>query len=469
MSHRLEWYDIRLVLRRQDHICGTWTERRVLKDVSGHVTSGQLLAIIGPSGCGKSSLLNVLSGRIPSSSNTELTGYILYNGEYLDQGMSSKAIAYVAQDETLFAFLTVKETLHLAAYFHSPMDTSNDMILHCVDVVLRELNLTTVADTILGNEQRRGVSGGEYKRVLIGKELIRNPTSIFLDEPTSGLDSYQAHSVMETMKALALNDRIVVAVIHQPRSSIFAMFDMLMILADGRLIYFGETNDSVRYFNDIGYCCPQHFNPADYFLDIVSINNKTSESEVQSQARIDILCKHFQVNLAQQGLIPPDNVRKDTIQSTQTIDKDVSSPSHNKSILIGWFNDFAILIWRANVNQYRNYGALVIRGVTSLFFAVLISLIYRDLTYNQRGIQNRSGLLYFVLINQGFGPLIGTLNTFPTEKLLVTREVMSGAYRFSSYYVARVVTEIPLQVIVAGTERTGCLVSGFKSIDPLIQ
>ncbi|RYH19219.1 ATP-binding cassette domain-containing protein [archaeon] len=356
--------------------------------------------------------MNVLSGRIPFNRKTKLTGYIYYNGEYLDQGMTSKNVAYVAQDEHIFAFLTVRETLCLAAYFHSPMHATKQELKEKVDAVMRELGLVGAADTILGNETRRGVSGGEYRRVLIGRELIKNPSTIFLDEPTSGLDSFQALSVMDTMKKLASNNRIVMSVIHQPRSSIFAMFDRLLLLSEGKLMYFGSSEQALQYFSSLGYPCPQHFNPADYFLDILSVNMKSTVQEQETRSRIAFFEKAFMQAKGDMPIEGPHVERRVSSSRGSSTGSGgggiragsgsdvVERVSYSKDAFTSWLKDFGVLLWRSNANIYRNYAAILIRGLTTLFFAVLISLIYRNLTYDQRGIQNRTGLLYFALINQ---------------------------------------------------------------------
>lgn len=132
--------------------------------------------------------MNVLSGRVTYNKTIKLTGNIYFNGELMEEGVTSNsAIAYVAQDDKLFAFLTVRETLQLAAYFNCPASTTSEERHHRVESIIRELALTKAADTILGNDTTRGVSGGEYKRVLIGKELIKKPDVMFFDEPVRPL------------------------------------------------------------------------------------------------------------------------------------------------------------------------------------------------------------------------------------------------------------------------------------------
>jgi len=120
--------------------------------------------------------------------------------------------------------------------------------------VLAELGLLGCKDTLIGNEAVRGVSGGEKRRVSIGVHLIDNPMLVFLDEPTSGLDSFQALAVMDTLKTMAAKaDRTVVASIHQPRSSIYSMLDMIMLLSLGRTIYYGKAGkDCAAYFHGHG-------------------------------------------------------------------------------------------------------------------------------------------------------------------------------------------------------------------------
>ena len=92
-------------------------------------------------------------------------------------------------------------------------------------------------DVIIGNERQRGVSGGEKKRVNVGVELISEPSILFLDEPTSGLDSFQALSVCLTLKKLAQEGKTIITSIHQPRNSIVQLFDDLIIISEGKVVY----------------------------------------------------------------------------------------------------------------------------------------------------------------------------------------------------------------------------------------
>jgi len=147
----------------------------------------------------------------------------------------------------------------LSAHFYLPSSFSNDQKRELVKAKIAELGLVKTIDTIIGNDKTRGVSGGERKRVSIAVQLLSDPAVLFLDEPTSGLDSFQSLAVMEAMKNLASNGRLVISVIHQPRSSIYEMFDQLLVLSEGRTMYFGDAKEAVKYFTIQGYPCPEAF------------------------------------------------------------------------------------------------------------------------------------------------------------------------------------------------------------------
>ena len=152
----------------------------------------------------------------------------------------------------------------------------------------------------MGNHLVRGISGGERKRLNIGTELVTDPSLIFLDEPTSGLDSFNAQSVMQMLLKLAKNSRTVVTTIHQPRSSIFQMFDSLMLLSEGRCIYFGSARASVEYFSGQGFRCPHNFNPSDYFMDLLSVDNRSQKLERLTKLRVSLLADAFEKHLKTQ-------------------------------------------------------------------------------------------------------------------------------------------------------------------------
>ena len=139
-----------------------------------------------------------------------------------------------------------------------------------VDDTIAALGLGKSADTLIGVTGRiQGISGGEKKRLAFASEVLTNPSLFFCDEPTSGLDSSMAKSVVEVMKGLANQGRTVVCTIHQPSSQIYAMFDRILLLSEGRTVYMGNTKDANNFFTNIGHPCPINYNPADHYVQVI--------------------------------------------------------------------------------------------------------------------------------------------------------------------------------------------------------
>jgi ABC-type multidrug transport system ATPase subunit len=191
--------------------------------------------------------------------------------------------AYVQQDDILFQTMTVKECLEFAAKLK--LKGSHEEKMKRVDEILKELRLNKCQNTKIGGPLVKGVSGGERKRTSIGVELITDPNLIFLDEPTTGLDSFTATSVCETLRELARSGRTVISTIHQPNSDIFDNFDRLMLLAQGKIIYFNYANLAVDYFASLGaqYKCPELSNPADHFMSIMSIESQEINEDPEDE------------------------------------------------------------------------------------------------------------------------------------------------------------------------------------------
>ncbi|CAF3486276.1 unnamed protein product, partial [Rotaria sp. Silwood2] len=216
-----------------------------------------------PSGCGKSTLLDILADR---KNPRGISGRVLVDG--LAPPPSFKYIVgYVVQDDIITGTLTVRETLLFSANVRLPEEVTYEERVQRVTKTIQDLSLESCADTKVGNETIRGVSGGERKRTCIGMELVLTPKILFLDEPTTGLDASTARSVMQCLSDLSKQGRTIIFSIHQPRFSTFKLFDTVLFLCKGLTIYRGPADGVVDYFAMQGYSCEMHDNPADFALD----------------------------------------------------------------------------------------------------------------------------------------------------------------------------------------------------------
>jgi len=238
------------------------SESTLLKGVTGRAMPGEMVALMGASGAGKSTLLDVLSQRKTTGT---IKGDITYNGS-----TEMKSFAYVMQDNAHMGILTVRESIHYAAELRLSEHMSKEAKAKRVQKIIDMLGLDGVSNSILGTNDFRGVSGGQLKRVSIGVEIVNLPNLMFLDEPTTGLDSSISLEVMSAVRNLANQNRTVICTIHQPSEETFALFDSLLLLAEGRVIYFGPTSAVAEYFLQSPYKfeCKPGANPADFVVAV---------------------------------------------------------------------------------------------------------------------------------------------------------------------------------------------------------
>mmetsp|Transcript_31805 Transcript_31805/g.77040 ORF Transcript_31805/g.77040 Transcript_31805/m.77040 type:complete len:1246 (-) Transcript_31805:208-3945(-) len=239
----------------------------VVNNVTGRLRAKTMTALMGGSGAGKTSLLNALCGRAYYGN---IIGDTYINGTKKQIEEIKDVIGFVPQDDVVYAELTVRENLMFAGKLSLPRGTDMDEIEDLADSTLANLGLSRVAKSLVGDVKRRGVSGGEKKRVNIGLELMSRPKCLFLDEPTSGLDSSSALLVMSSLKNLVSSEGVtIVTVIHQPRKFIFDLFDALVLLGvGGNTVYSGPAKGAYDYFVGLDYVLPAGEALADWLIDI---------------------------------------------------------------------------------------------------------------------------------------------------------------------------------------------------------
>ncbi|KAJ1961092.1 hypothetical protein GGI12_003436 [Dipsacomyces acuminosporus] len=288
----LSWENITYSINAKDKDDGRTHMRTLLHGISGEIYPGEVIGLLGPSGAGKTTLLNVLAGRIEGG---VLNGKVLFRGKRRVPGVFKRRVAYVEQEDVMFPMLTVEETIMFAARLRLTEKgyTQLQRVERVADV-MHQLRLSHVKGSKIGDALNRGVSGGERKRVSIGVGLVTDPDIIVLDEPTSGLDSNSAEMVVELVRDVARSRGVAaVMTVHQPNANMLNCFDRILLLTQGRLVYFGSANQAIEYFESKGYPCPIRQNPADFFIDMMSLNNRSPEDLEASKQRIEHLAQSF--------------------------------------------------------------------------------------------------------------------------------------------------------------------------------
>ncbi|ORX71724.1 hypothetical protein K493DRAFT_309285 [Basidiobolus meristosporus CBS 931.73] len=416
-------------------------EKVILKQLTGVFQPGRLTAVLGPSGSGKTSLLNVLAG---ATTGGKVSGGLYANGRRVSGPAIRLVSGFVFQDDLILGTMTVREAIFMSIKLRIP-NMDDDAARAKLDEILSLLQLENAADTIIGTATKKGISGGERKRTAIAMEMVTDPSILFLDEPTSGLDAYTAMMVVHTLKVLAQSGRTVVAVMHQPSSEIFHMFDDLMILKDGQITFSGETSQSVEYYRSIGYPCPLYTNPADFiFMNVlfrfdpeVDSNEKATETE---RKRLGDVLEAWKCSALAA-----------TVEQTTT--HPLLSPITPKMFKYrsAFSTQFNYLLKRASRNAFRNKMIFRVKLFQTVFFSLLIGLIYLRVTNKDTvaaQIQDMSGALFLAGTNQVFSTAMPTISIFAEERNVLLREHGGGYYSVSAYFFSKIIVELPINIIM---------------------
>jgi len=427
------WKKLLVKIPFVSYLLNTKLKRHILHDVSGKVKAGEFLAILGPTGCGKTTLLNILAGRVKKG----VTGEVLINGQKPNRTLRRQT-AYVLQDDIFFTNLTVRETLTFTAYLKLPRALSWKEKRQRVNEVVQELNIGKCADTIIGGPFARGVSGGERKRTNIGNELLANPSLILLDEPTSGLDSSTALSLIITLKELAKSGRTVITTIHQPSSAMFQMFDNVLLLADGHIVYYGKASKVVPYFASLGYPCTPHYNPADYMLELVTSDVKTEDGRAVKEVLADAYTERKGKKMRGIGL------SSGNIEEEKT--ENVTGKKAPKYPTL-WLPQFFVLMRRA-FKQHRGDALTGLALAQVLFIAIISGILWLQVSYTEDAITDRTGYIFFAAVFWLLHPWFQALYSFPPERAVLNKERSSGSYRLSAYFLGKTVSDIPVELLL---------------------
>jgi ATP-binding cassette subfamily G (WHITE) protein 2 len=444
----------------------------ILDSVSGEIKTG-LNAIMGPTGSGKTTLLDLLADR---KDRTGRSGKVLINGQKRRANYKT-LVGYVVQDDVVMGTLSVRENLEFSAALRLPCHMTRAQRKERVERVIETLSLSRCADTKLGTPFFRGVSGGEKKRTNIGMELIIEPQVLFLDEPTTGLDAHTAVSVVSLLKNLSVNEkRVIVLSIHQPRYSIFKLFDSLTLLSQGSTVYHGPAHLALAYFDKLGLHCEEHENPADFFLDtiihyekqlhkssqettVAFTNTTVSEKEAIDESAVSSESGEKMVRLVESyrkseeyGELREriDPVLQNVVEEKrkEPLGRQVARMMFTRELYATSFLWQLLIVTMRSVKNLMRSPQL---SVFQLFFtsglAVIIGIIYWQLDTQPNGFTDRVGVFFFVATNQAFGSL-GAVRLFIVQKALFIHENASGYYRVSAFFISKITTDlIPLRFL----------------------
>lgn len=422
------------------------TEIQILNGISATFQPGSISAILGPSGSGKSSLLNLMAGRFNSSltQSYNAEGQFFINNTAIGlTGLGALCSFVTQEDDGLLSTLTVRETLYFSAYLRLPKSWSRRVKRARADELIRKMGLKDCADTLVGSEMVKGISGGEKRRVSICVQLLSDPDILLLDEPTSGLDSFTAGSILSVLQQLAQEGKTVICTIHQPRSDLFAQFGSVLLLAKGgRVAYDGDAKSMVEYFSQLGFPCPDLTNPADHVLDLISVNLQMKWKEDEGRERVDKLLSEWQSGGKDRFLTGSGDA---PVTATVTaFDPSTLIPRRPADFATAYF----ILLQRGTIALSRSPNVYMARISQPIGIGVVLVLFFTPLRSTYIGIFNRFGLVQQVL-SLYFVGVLNNMASYPFERDVFYREQDDGLYGVMPFFAVYTTLEVPFEIVSA--------------------
>jgi ATP-binding cassette, subfamily G (WHITE), eye pigment precursor transporter len=237
-------------------------------------------------------------------------------------------------------------------------------------------------------------------------------------------------------KSLKRNTAIL-CTIHQPSSALFALFDQVLFLYEGRVAFFGEPDDAVEFFGDYGYKCPINYNPAEYLISVLS--TETGSGERASLKTASRLCDLFAVSEASQQRDLLVNLEMHMHeQNTYKVEDELNGFRPQL-----WISTLYWLTWRSLLTVLRDPKVQLLRILQKVAIAVMAGLCFAgSINMSQSGIQAVGGILFIFVAENTFTPMYSVLSVFPQTFPLFLREIKSGIYTTDQFYLANVIAMV---------------------------
>ncbi|KAL4785421.1 P-loop containing nucleoside triphosphate hydrolase protein [Aspergillus varians] len=436
MNHSVQsfsWNDLTVTVKDRR----TKQPRNLIENIHGSVQQGELVALMGPSGCGKTTLLNVLARRA-ASSGVKSSGQSYMNGGKIDNETFGQITSYVEQEDALIGSLTVQETLKFAADLSLPRSVRKSERAARIKILLEAFGIQNQASTLVGTPIRRGISGGQKRRVSVASQLITCPKILFLDEPTSGIDSTASYEVISYIKKLArANKLIIIASIHQPSTATFQLFDKLLLLSGGKTCYYGPVREVSSYFSSVGYPVPPQTNPAEFILDIVSSDFAADRSPGQDGV------EGIQSAWAQS---PGSSLL--ARQSAELAEKNRKEITVDKASRPGLFSITGSLLHRSFIKSYRDVVTYGIRIVMYIGLAIMMGTVWLRLKTEQEYIQPFINAIFFGSAFMSF-MAVAYVPAFLEDQATFTNERANGLHGALPFIISNFIIGLPFLFLIS--------------------
>ncbi|KAK4038643.1 ABC-2 type transporter-domain-containing protein [Parachaetomium inaequale] len=444
------------LFRRGEH-----TKRAILHEVSGQVKPGEMLLVLGRPGAGCTSLLRVLSNQ--RESFDEVEGEVHFgNMDHRRARRFRQQVIFNTEDDLHFPTLTVNQTIKFALRNKVPREREQHLgeeqqyVQHTKNNILDSLGISHTVKTKVGNEFIRGVSGGERKRVSLAEMMAGNAPMQFWDQPTRGLDSKTALGFAQTLRAEAdQNGKTIVATMYQAGNGIYNLFDKVLVLADGCVIYYGPGSTAQRYFESLGFVCPKGANIADFLTSVTVTTERVIASGAEEKVpntpqgfervyQESSVCRYMRET---EQPVETLAAEVDDLEAAVQREKKQRRVDGRRSVYTVGLRDQIV---NCTIRQFQIIMSDRLSLAVKVFSATVQALVCGSLFYNlpktSESIFLRPGVLFFPVLYFLMEAMSETTASFMGRPILA-RQKRFGFYRPTAFCIANALTDVPVVML----------------------
>ncbi|RHZ06263.1 hypothetical protein DYB31_007425 [Aphanomyces astaci] len=444
----------------------------ILKNVNAIFKPGTMTLVLGPPGCGKTTLLKHLAGILHVKGNEQVGGSVTYNGCKPSQIDLSSLAAYVQQSDNHYPTLTVKETFEFSHKCLVGTVDPNDPLAvneqHMVDILISVFGLSECADTIIGDDMIRGVSGGQKRRVTVGEMMTGRATTLLLDEFSNGLDASTTYDIAKAVRTMAeVLEKTVVMTMLQPPPEVYDLFDNILVLDKGEVVYNGPRTTLPSYFRTIGYECPPRKDVADFLQEVTThlgprYATTSKDDHSTSVGNRPTTASEFAAAFEKSSIF---HTLLSDLDKPETLSPSMLPSSTESKVRLHYMDCLRVVFLRTWTASLRDIGFNIARLVQALVLGVIVGTTFfgigrnTDVAKEAHLVPIKVSMFFLALTYQA----LTTISTIDTSLKLRHVLYKQSAYHFfhpSAYVVSDAVVEllwsVP-QLVLFGTPVYFCV------------
>ncbi|KAH7419378.1 ABC-2 type transporter-domain-containing protein [Cadophora sp. MPI-SDFR-AT-0126] len=455
----------------------------ILYDLEGVVHSGELLCVLGPPGSGCSTFLKTVAGdthgfHIQESSTLNYQGI---HPEQIRTAFRGEAI-YTAEVDHHFPQLTVGDTLYFAAAARCPKNipagvTKREYIEHLRDVTMAMFGISHTKNTRVGNDFVRGVSGGERKRVTIAEASLSYSPLQCWDNSTRGLDSANAVEFCRTLRTQAdvMSCTSCVAIYQAPQDA-YDLFEKVLVLYKGRQIFFGKTTRAQKYFEDLGFVCPDQQTTADFLTSMTSAQERIIRPgwEDKTPRTPEDFAKAWKESKDRAFLLeeienyverhPFNGEHYNKFLESRRMDQS-SSQRAKSPFTLSYLQQMNLTLWRSALMLKQDPSLTITMLVTNFLQAIIVSSIFYNLSSDTSSFQNRAVLVFFVILMNAFSSILEIISLYAKRKI-IEKHARYALYHPSAEALSSMIVDLPYKLTNAIINNTTMYFMGNLRREP---